>query len=168
MSPRGGLRPTHVALLKRLFTLAVLAALAYGGYRFYMGRRPALPGRGADYVAYDYLVALRSQDYNTAYSLATTSAQAATNPQKMADTCRETYASIDDWTIQPPKYAPTHLSASVPVTLVYRAAWAPDDQQRLNGQLDFDLDKGNWRLRVAVPFISAVRQQRPQQHIGGK
>jgi hypothetical protein len=164
--PRG-LRPSHVLLLKRLIALAVLAALGYAGYHFILARRQPLPERGADTVAYDYLVALQRSDCQTAYSLAGASAQAATSPKQMSDTCREVYASIDSWTLGTPKYAETHLSASVPVVLYYRAAWAAEDQQHIQGNFDFHLERGSWRLVTALPFVTAITKQRQDQHMGG-
>jgi hypothetical protein len=167
MKRRRGLRPTIVLLIKRVIVLAVLVVAGHFAYRQLLARRPALPDRGAEWVAQDYLTALQREDYPSAYALATSDAQTRTTPSEMAETCREVYASIDNWTIATPKYPPTHFSAWVPVTLYYRAAWAPDEARQIQGNLDLKLEDGQWRLNAALPFITAIRNQREQQHMGG-
>ncbi len=162
-----GLRPTHVWLIKRTILLAVVALAGYTGYRVLLARRPALPERGAEWVAYDYLTALQRADCDTAYSLVAPSGQAATSPKEMSETCRGVYASIDNWQFGQAQYAPTHLTASVPVVLYYHAAWATDEPQQVRGNINFKLEQGNWRLVVALPFVTAIAKLRQDQHMGG-
>jgi hypothetical protein len=156
-----------LSALKKLFLLAALAALGYGGYVYYMSSRPALPDVGADWVAFQYLTALRNHDYETAYLLASASAQSHTSPATMGEQCKEVYSSIDDWQLGGARYGFTHTSASVPVTLRYRAAWSPQEASQMAGNLDFTLETGQWRLVVAVPFATAIMKQRDEQHFGG-
>jgi hypothetical protein len=167
MRRSGGLRPSHVYLLKRLILLAVVVAAAYIAYRTYLARRPPLPQVGAEQVAQAYLTALQSGDFVTALSCVSAAGQSGTNALQMGDQAHNVYASVDNWTLAKPTYAPTHLSASVPVVIYYKAAWAPEDQAQITGNLDFDLEDGNWRLRVALPFITAITKQREEQHFGG-
>jgi len=152
--------------LKKLLVLAVLAGLGYGGYKHYLNSRHALPEIGADVVAFQYLTALKTQNYEAAYLLASAGAQADTNPGAMGETCKEIYSSIDAWQLGQPKYPFTHTSASVPVMLHYRAAWSPQDTSVMKGNLDFKLENGQWRLVVAVPFAIAIMKQREEQHFG--
>jgi len=168
MKRRRGLRPTIMLLVKRVIILAALIVAGHFAYRQLLARRPPLPDRGAEWVAQNYLTALQQQEYPSAYALATSDAQTRTTPSQMAETCKEVYAAIDNWTIAMPKYLPTHLSASVPVTLYYRAAWAPDDARQIRGSLDFKNEDGEWRLAVALPFITAIQKQRDEQHMGGR
>jgi hypothetical protein len=156
-----------LSALRKLFLLAALAALAYGGYVYYMSSRPALPDVGADWVAYQYLTALRNRDYETAYLLASASAQSQTSPATMGEQCKEIYSSIDGWQLDSAKYGFTHTSASVPVTLRYRTAWSPQETSQMVGNLDFKLETGQWRLVVAVPFATAIMKQRDEQHFAG-
>jgi len=156
-----------VSALKTLFLLAAVAAAGYGGYRYYMSSRPALPEVGAEWVAQQYLMCLRAHDYQGAYMLASESAQSQTNPGMMSETCKEIYSSIDGWQFGPPKYAFTRTSASVPVILQYRAAWSPQDASTMRGNLDLKLEDGEWRLVVAVPFATAIMKQRDEQHFAG-
>jgi len=156
-----------VALVKRLLLVAAAVAAAYGGYLYYMTSRPALPETGAEYRAGQYLAALQAGDYATAYRLASSAAQSETSPAQMGGICREIYSSIDWWQFEQPKYRFTHRSASVPVTLYYGSAWAPQDVATMRGNLDFKLEDGEWRLVVAVPFATAIMKQRDEQRAGG-
>jgi len=168
MQRRGIWRIRIVSALKKLFLLAALAALGYGGYLYYMSTRPPLPEVGADWVAQQYLLCLQTQDYQNAYLLASEGAQGQTNPGMMAETCKEVYSAIDGWEFGSPQYAFTHASASVPVTLRYRPAWSPQDTSTMEGKMDFKLEDGEWRLVVAVPFATAIMKQRDEQHFAGK
>jgi hypothetical protein len=156
-----------LSALKKLFLLAALGALGYGGYVYYMTSRPALPDIGADWVAYQYLTALRKHDYQTAYRLASASARSQTSPATMSEECNEIYAGIDGWEFGRAKYGFTHTWASVPVTLQYRAAWSPQEASQMAGNLNFKLEDGEWRLVVAVPFATAIMKQRDEQHFAG-
>ena len=117
-------------------------------------------------VAHSYLTALSTGNYEGAYRLASAAAQSRTSAAEMAKVCREVYASIDGWRFGQPSYSPTHASASVPVTLYYRPNWASDDQLNLRGSLDFKLEGGEWRLVVALPFVTAIMKGRDTQHFG--
>ncbi|MBM3499315.1 MAG: hypothetical protein FJX74_11670 [Armatimonadetes bacterium] len=166
---RRGIRTLRiVSILKKVGLLAALGAVGYGGYLYYLSSRPALPEVGADWVAQQYLLCLQTKDYQDAYLLASESAQGQTNPGMMAETCKEVYSAIDGWQFGVPKYAFTHASASVPVTLRYRPAWSPQDTSSMDGAMDFKLENGEWRLVVAVPFATAIMKQRDEQHFAGK
>ena len=167
MKRPGMLRIRIVAAVKKLFLLAALAGAGYGGWLYYLSTRPDLPQTGADYVANQYLLALRGADYETAYLCVSTNAQQETTPAQKGDQCKEVNAAVDNWQLGAPKYPFTHTSASVPVTLYYRAPWSASEQSVMTGKLDFRLDNGEWRLVVAVPFVTAIAKQRETQHFGG-
>ncbi|MBM3474303.1 MAG: hypothetical protein FJX75_13620 [Armatimonadetes bacterium] len=156
-----------VSILKKVFLIAALLAAGYGGYRYYMLSRPALPDTGADWVAYQYLVWIQQANYEAAYMLASSDAQSQSNPGMMSETCKEVYSAIDSWELGPPKYRFTHRSASVPVMLRYRPAWSVQEVQVMQGNIDFKLEKGDWRLVAAVPFATAIMKQRDEQHFAG-
>jgi hypothetical protein len=155
------------AIVKKIVFVAALAALGFGGFLYYKSTRPALPETGADWVAQQYLQCLQMQDYQTAYALASRGAQEQTTPGQMQETCKEVYSSIDGWEFGPPKYAFTHASARVPVRLAYRAAWSAQETSTMEGNLDFKLENGEWRLVAAVPFATAIMKQRDEQHMAG-
>lgn len=155
------------AWLKKLFVLGAVCVAVYGGYRYYLLSRPDLPQIGADWVAYQYLRALQTGNYETAYMLITRSAQSQTTPAQMAQAYAQIYASIDGWELGKATYRFTHTSASVPVMLRYRPAWSPSEVMVMSGKLDFKLDMGEWRLTVAVPFATAIMRQRDEQLFGG-
>jgi len=156
-----------VSVLKKLFLIAALIAAGYGGYRYYMNSRPPLPETGADWVAYQYLVSLKSGNYEAAYMLTSSAAQSQTTPAMMSETCKEVYSAIDSWQLAPAKYPFTHRSASVPVMLRYRPAWSAQEVSVMQGNIDFKLENGDWRLVVAVPFATAIMKQRDEQHFAG-
>jgi len=156
-----------VSILKKLFLIAALLAAAYGGFVYYMSSRPDLPEIGADWVAGQYLTALRSGNYEAAFMLASSGAQSQTTPGMMSETCKEVYYGIDSWQFAPVKYSFTHRAASVPVVLRYRPAWSPQDSLVMQGNIDFKLEDGEWRLAVAVPFATAIMKQRDEQHFAG-
>ncbi|MGQ9732194.1 MAG: hypothetical protein ACUVX8_13105 [Candidatus Zipacnadales bacterium] len=155
-----------VAIFKKALFLAALGGIAYGGYLFYLTYRPDLPETGAEWVAQEYLLALRVGDYERAYLLVSAAGQARSSPAQMQQICREVYASIDNWQLGSPHYRFTHTFASVPVTLYYRATWSPETVSVIRGNLNFKLDGGEWRLVHPTPFINAIRQQREEQHLG--
>ena len=167
MSRRELLRPTHAAFLKKAVGLLVLVVLGYAGYCYLLMRRPPLPERGADIEAFQYLLMLRSHNYPAAYAFASQTAQTKTTPTDMANTCGQVYTAIDGWQLGQPKYSITHMSASVPVVLRYRPAWAIEEPQTLRGKRNFRLENGSWRLIVALPFVTAILKQREDQHFGG-
>jgi len=155
------------AILKKAFLVVALGAMGYGGYRHYLTSRPDLPETRAEAIAQQYLMCLQPQDSQNAYRLASEAAQSQTNPGMMSETCKQIYSSIVGWQFGPPKYPFTHTSASVPVILRYRAAWSPQDTSTMQGNLDFKLENGEWRLVVAVPFATAIMKQRDEQHFAG-
>jgi len=166
MAGRELLRPTHVALIKKIVVLVIVAVLAYAGYKYALGRRPPLPDIGAYMVANQYLWALQSGNYQTAYYIVCTEAEGETSPEAMGQVCVEVYRSIDGWEFGEVKYAPTHLSASVPTTLHYHATWMPEDALKVVGEMGFKLEDGEWRLIAALPFVRAIRKGREAQRLG--
>jgi len=157
------LRPRHAAFVKKALGLVVFAAIAFGAYKLYLAKRPALPEYGADLVAYEYLVALRVRNYQRAYELISPGAQAGTTPQDMDRVCGQTFRSIDNWNIQEPAYSPTHTSATVSVTLYYHSAWSPDDAAQVSGDVHLKLAGEAWRLAYDLPFITAIQKGRDTQ-----
>ncbi len=157
------LRPRHAALIKKILGLVVFAALAFGAYKLFLARRPALPEYGADLVTYEYLVALRTGNYQRAYELISPAAQAGTTPQDMDRVCGQIFRSIDNWEIGEPVYSPTHTSATVSVTLYYHATWSPDDAAQVSGDIALKLGANAWRLTYDLPFITAIQKGRDTQ-----
>jgi hypothetical protein len=155
------------SVLKKVLLIAALLGIGYGGFRYYMLSRPSLPETGADWIAQQYLVSLQQGNYEAAYMLTSSDAQSQTNPGMMSETCKEVYSGIDSWQLAPVKYSFTHRSASVPVILHYRPAWSAQEPQVMQGNIDFKLEKGDWRLVVAVPFATAIMKQRDEQHFAG-